>query len=110
MDLIYRSAKPADTRAILGLIGHYASQGQMLPRSYAQVMERIRDYLGTRIPIVMQDIYRYDKEGVDGEHSRAYGKFIATGVHPTSMSQSEAAIVAARGNSATRDDRGLKLD
>jgi len=26
--------------------------------------------------IVMQDIYRYDKDGVD-EHGRAYGKFIA---------------------------------
>ena len=31
--------------------------------------------------VVMQDIYRYDKEGVD-ENGRAYGKFVATGVRP----------------------------
>jgi amino-acid N-acetyltransferase len=43
--LHYRPAKPADTRGILALVGRYASQGQMLPRSYAQVMERIRDYV-----------------------------------------------------------------
>ncbi len=42
--------------------------------------------------VVMQDIYRYDKEGVD-EHSRAYGKFVATGVRPTFMPRLEAAGV-----------------
>jgi pilus assembly protein CpaF len=40
--------------------------------------------------VVMQDIYRYDKEGVD-ESGRAYGKFIASGVRPTFMSRLEAA-------------------
>jgi pilus assembly protein CpaF len=40
--------------------------------------------------IVMQDIYRYNKEGID-ENGRAYGKFIATGVRPTFMSRLEAA-------------------
>jgi len=42
--------------------------------------------------IVMQDIYRYDKEGVD-ENGRAYGKFVATGVRPLFMSRLEAAGV-----------------
>jgi pilus assembly protein CpaF len=40
--------------------------------------------------VVMQDIYRYDKEGVD-ESGRAYGKFIASGVRPTFMTRLEAA-------------------
>ena len=31
--------------------------------------------------IVMQDIYRYDKDGVD-ENGRTYGKFVATGNSP----------------------------
>jgi amino-acid N-acetyltransferase len=39
-----RAAKPSDARAILGLISHYSSRGQMLPRTYAQVMERVRDF------------------------------------------------------------------
>ena len=42
--------------------------------------------------VVMQDIYRYDKEGVD-EHGRAYGKFIATGVRPTFMTRLESSGV-----------------
>jgi len=42
--------------------------------------------------VVMQDIYRYDKEGVD-ENGRAYGKFIATGIRPSFMSRLEAAGV-----------------
>jgi pilus assembly protein CpaF len=42
--------------------------------------------------ITMQDIYRYDKEGVD-ENGRTYGKFIATGVRPMFMSRLEAAGV-----------------
>jgi len=42
--------------------------------------------------IVMQDIYRFDREGVD-ELGRAYGKFVATGVRPTFMSRLETAGV-----------------
>jgi pilus assembly protein CpaF len=42
--------------------------------------------------IVMQDIYRYNKEGVD-ENGRAYGKFIATGIRPVFMSRLESAGV-----------------
>jgi len=42
--------------------------------------------------IVMQDVYRYDKAGVD-ENGRAYGKFIATGIRPTFMSRLESAGV-----------------
>jgi pilus assembly protein CpaF len=42
--------------------------------------------------VVMQDVYRYDKGGVD-ENGRAYGKFIATGIRPTFMSRLEAAGV-----------------
>ena len=42
--------------------------------------------------IVMQDIYRYEKEGVD-ENGRAYGRFVATGVRPTFMDRLEAAGV-----------------
>jgi pilus assembly protein CpaF len=42
--------------------------------------------------IVMQDIYRYEQQGVD-ETSRAYGKFLATGVRPTFMSRLESAGV-----------------
>jgi pilus assembly protein CpaF len=42
--------------------------------------------------VVMQDIYRYDKEGVD-ENGRAYGKFIATGIRPMFMSRLESAGV-----------------
>ncbi len=38
--------------------------------------------------IVMQDIYRYDREGVD-ENGRTYGKFIATGIRPMFMSRLE---------------------
>jgi amino-acid N-acetyltransferase len=39
-----RTAKPSDTRAILGLVGHFSALGLMLPRSYADVLERIRDF------------------------------------------------------------------
>ncbi len=42
--------------------------------------------------VVMQDIYRFDKEGVD-ETGRAYGKFMATGIRPSFMSRLEAAGV-----------------
>ncbi len=42
--------------------------------------------------VVMQDIYRYDKDGVD-ESGRAYGRFVATGIRPAFMSRLEAAGV-----------------
>jgi pilus assembly protein CpaF len=42
--------------------------------------------------VVMQDIYRYDKLGVD-ESGRAYGRFVATGIRPMFMSRLEAAGV-----------------
>ena len=42
--------------------------------------------------VVMQDVYRYDKDGVD-ENGRAYGKFIATGIRPAFMSRLEQAGV-----------------
>jgi pilus assembly protein CpaF len=42
--------------------------------------------------IVMQDIYKYEQEGID-ESGRAHGKFIATGVRPTFMPQLEASGV-----------------
>jgi pilus assembly protein CpaF len=42
--------------------------------------------------VVMQDIYRFEKEGVD-ENGRAYGKFRATGIRPTFMSRLESAGV-----------------
>jgi pilus assembly protein CpaF len=38
----------------------------------------------------MQDVYRYDKEGVD-ENGRTYGKFVATGIRPVFMSRLESA-------------------
>jgi pilus assembly protein CpaF len=42
--------------------------------------------------VVMQDVYRYEKEGVD-ENGRAYGKFMATGIRPAFMSRLEQAGV-----------------
>jgi pilus assembly protein CpaF len=42
--------------------------------------------------VVTQDVYRYDKDGVD-ENGRAYGKFMATGIRPTFMSRLEQAGV-----------------
>ncbi len=42
--------------------------------------------------VVMQDVYRYDKEGVD-ENGKAYGRFVATGIRPVFMSRLEAAGV-----------------
>lgn len=41
---VLRKARPSDTRAILNLISAYSSQGLLLPRPYAQVMEKIRDF------------------------------------------------------------------
>jgi len=43
-DLTYRRARPSDARAILGIINGYSAKGLMLPRSFAQVVERIRDF------------------------------------------------------------------
>jgi amino-acid N-acetyltransferase len=43
-DLTYRRAKPSDARAILGIINGYSAKGLMLPRSFSQVVERIRDF------------------------------------------------------------------
>jgi len=42
--------------------------------------------------VVMQDVYRYDKEGLD-EGGRAYGKFLSTGIRPTFMTRLESAGV-----------------
>ena len=42
--------------------------------------------------IVTQDIYQFQKEGVD-ESGRTYGKFVATGIRPTFMQRLEAAGV-----------------
>ncbi|MFZ1935174.1 MAG: CpaF family protein [Thermoguttaceae bacterium] len=42
--------------------------------------------------VVMQDVYRYDKDGVD-ENGRAYGRFVATGIRPAFMSRLEQAGV-----------------
>jgi len=39
-----RKARPSDTRAILNLIAGYSSQGLLLPRPFAQVMDKIRDF------------------------------------------------------------------
>jgi amino-acid N-acetyltransferase len=43
--LTYRRARPADARAILQLIQHYSAKGVMLPRPYAQIIEKIRDFV-----------------------------------------------------------------
>jgi amino-acid N-acetyltransferase len=43
-DLTYRRARPSDARAILGIINGYSAKGLMLPRSFSQVVERIRDF------------------------------------------------------------------
>ena len=42
--LVFRRARPSDTRSILNLINHYSAKGVMLPRSFAQVVEKIRDF------------------------------------------------------------------
>ena len=47
--------------------------------------------------VVMQDIYRYDKEGID-ETGRARGKFISTGIRPNFMDTLEAAGVRLPGS------------
>ncbi len=42
--LTYRRARPSDTRSILNLINHYSAKGLMLPRSFSQVIEKVRDF------------------------------------------------------------------
>ncbi len=42
--------------------------------------------------VVMQDIYRYEQEGID-ENGRAVGKFVSTGIRPKCMEVLEAAGV-----------------
>jgi len=44
-NITYRRARPSDTRPILNLINIYSAKGVMLPRPYAQVMEKIRDFV-----------------------------------------------------------------
>ena len=44
-ELTYRRARPSDTRAILNLINYYSTKGLMLPRSFSQVVEKIRDFV-----------------------------------------------------------------
>ncbi len=38
--------------------------------------------------VVMQDIYRYEQDGVD-EHGRAHGRFLSSGIRPTFMGRLE---------------------
>jgi len=66
-----------------------ASRLQGGPRKITYITEVVGMEQDT---IVMQDIYRYEQQGVD-ETSRAYGKFLATGVRPTFMSRLESAGV-----------------
>jgi pilus assembly protein CpaF len=47
--------------------------------------------------IIMQDIYRYEQDGVD-DNSRAYGRFMATGIRPTFMDRLESAGFALPGS------------
>ena len=42
--LQFRRARPSDTRSILNLINHYSTKGLMLPRSFSQVIEKVRDF------------------------------------------------------------------
>jgi amino-acid N-acetyltransferase len=44
-NLTYRRARPSDTRPILNLINHYSAKGLMLPRSFSQVVEKVRDFV-----------------------------------------------------------------
>ncbi len=66
-----------------------ASRLQGGPRKITYITELVGMEQDT---VVMQDIYRFIKEGLD-EHGRAYGKFLATGIRPTFMSRLEAAGV-----------------
>jgi pilus assembly protein CpaF len=66
-----------------------ASRLQGGPRKITYITEIVGMEQDT---VVMQDIYKYEKEGLD-ETGRAYGKFMATGIRPTFMSRLEAAGV-----------------
>ncbi len=44
-ELNYRRARPSDVRPILNLINHYSTKGVMLPRSFSQVIEKVRDFV-----------------------------------------------------------------
>jgi pilus assembly protein CpaF len=57
----------------------------------ARKITSIAEIVGMELDtIVMQDVYRYDKEGID-ENGRTHGKFIATGIRPMFMPRLEAA-------------------
>jgi pilus assembly protein CpaF len=66
-----------------------ASRLQGGPRKVTYITEVVGMEQDT---VVMQDIYRYDKQGVD-ENGRTYGRFVATGIRPTFMSRLESAGV-----------------
>jgi pilus assembly protein CpaF len=66
-----------------------ASRLQGGPRKITYITEVVGMEQDT---VVMQDIYKFEKEGVD-ESGRAYGKFIATGIRPTFMQRLESAGV-----------------
>ena len=66
-----------------------ASRLQGGPRKVTYITEVVGMEQDT---VVMQDIYRFEKLGVD-ENGRAYGRFIATGIRPSFMNRLEAAGV-----------------
>jgi pilus assembly protein CpaF len=66
-----------------------ASRLQGGPRKVTAITEIVGMEQDT---VVMQDVYRYDRDGVD-EHGRVYGKFVATGIRPAFMSRLESAGV-----------------
>ena len=66
-----------------------ASRLQGGPRKITYITEIVGMEQDT---IVMQDIYRFEKSGID-ENGRARGKFISTGIRPSFMSRLEAAGV-----------------
>jgi len=66
-----------------------ASRLQGGPRKITYITEIVGMEQDT---VVMQDIYRYEKEGID-ENGRTYGKFLATGIRPKFMNRLETAGV-----------------
>lgn len=44
MNVQVRRARPADVRPILALLQPFARRGLVLPRTYSQVVERVRDF------------------------------------------------------------------
>lgn len=71
-----RRAKPSDTRSILNLINQNSTKGLMLPRTFAQVVEKIRDFLVatdngqiigvTALHVVGEDLAEVRSLAVDG--------------------------------------------